>query len=139
MRERDALRLSVLRMLSSAFHNRAIEKRGQGLGEELIEEELVAVLRSEAKRRKDSIQEFGKGGRQDLADKESSELEILGAYLPPELSDEELGRIISAVTEKIGPVTAKDFGRLMGEVMKEVRGRASGDRIGRMVRELLGA
>lgn len=139
MREKDALRLLVLRMLSSAFHNRVIEKRGRGLGEELSEEESVAVLRSEVKRRKDAIREFEKGGRRDLVDKESSELAILEVYLPPELSDEELERILLAVLQKIGSVTAKDFGRIMGEVMEEVKGQASGDKIGRRVREILDA
>ena len=146
MRSKDELRLSVLRMLSSAMHNREIEKRTKsGKSEELAEEEITASIRSEVKKRRDSIAEFEKGGRKDLVEKESSELKILDGYLPQELSDEEIEKIVKEVIGSIGEVTPKpfdkaqgrDFGRVMGEVMKKIKGQASGDRVSDIVRKVL--
>ena len=148
MRAKDELRLSVLRMLSAAMHNKELEKRAKtGKPEELSEEETVAVLRSEVKKRRDSITEFEKGRRKDLADKESAELKILEVYMPQEMSDEEIEKIVKEVIAGAGEVTEKpfdkargrDFGRLMGEVMKHVKGQASGDRVSGMVKKALGS
>lgn len=139
MRSKDELRLSVLRMLSSAIHNKELEKRAKsGKVEELMEEEVVAVLRSEVKKRRDAISEFEKGGRKDLVEKETAELKILEEYLPSELPDEEIEKIVKEVIAGIGEVAPKDFGRVMGEVMKRVKGQASGERVSEAVRQLLG-
>lgn len=138
MRTKDELKLSVLRMLSSAIHNKELEKRAKsGKVEELTEEETIAVIRSEAKKRRDAIVEFEKGGRKDLVDKETAELKILEEYLPKELPDEEIEKIVREVVAALGEVTAKDFGRVMGEVMKRTKGQASGDRVSVMVKKLL--
>lgn len=138
MRSKDELRLSVLRMVSSAIHNKEIEKRAKsGKVEELTEEETVAVVRSEVKKRRDAIIEFEKGNRKDLADKESAELKILEGYLPQELSDEEIEKIVKEVTAEFGVGDPKQFGRVMGEVMKRARGQASGDRVSAVVKRLL--
>src|SRR3989344_396147 len=114
LKQKDVTRLSVLRMFLAAAQNKGKEKRAKGGGEELTEDETVAVLRTEAKRRRDSIQEFSKGGRQDLVDKESTELAILEKYLPAEMSDGELEKIVKEVMTSLGEVTIKDFGRVMG-------------------------
>ncbi|OGZ95401.1 MAG: hypothetical protein A2847_01425 [Candidatus Sungbacteria bacterium RIFCSPHIGHO2_01_FULL_50_25] len=136
-RNRDDLKLSALRMLSSAFHNRAIEKRGKGQGDELTQDELVVVLRSEVKKRRDAIVEFEKGSRPDLVEKEKKEFEVLEAYLPKEMDDDSLLSIARDAIKESGAASAKDFGRVMGAVMKRVGGQASGDRVSRAVKELL--
>lgn len=165
LRNKEELKLSVLRMLSAAIHNKEIEKRtklsknpevkdlaaqsllgeprsnfekvGREKESELNEEETLGVIRSEAKKRKDSIVEFEKGGRKDLVDKESAELKILEAYLPKEMGDGELEKIVGEAVAGMSGVTAKDFGRVMGEVMKKVKGQASGDRVSAVVKKLL--
>lgn len=138
MRAKDELRLSVLRMLSSAIHNKELEKRAKtGNPEELTVEETIAVIRSEVKKRRDAIQEFEKGGRKDLADKESAELKILEEYLPQELSDEEIEKIVKEVIVESGASDPKQFGRVMGEAMKKIKWQASGDRVSSAVRRLL--
>ncbi len=139
MRSRDELKLSVLRMLQSAIHNKEIEKKGKTGGEsgEFTEEELVAVFRSEIKKRRDAIEGFEKGGRQESAEKERRESEILQSYLPAELPDEELEKIAHEVVSGMGEVTQKDFGRVMGEVMKRVKGQASGERVSKVIKIIL--
>lgn len=138
MKQKDELRLLVLRMLSAAMHNRELEKRAKtGKPEELTEEEVIAVIRSEVKKRRDAIVEFEKGKRKDLAEKEAAELKILEAYLPQEISDDEIERILKEVVSGLGEITQKDFGRVMGGAMKRVNGQASGDRVSAAVRKLM--
>lgn len=139
--------VSALRMLLAAIQNREIEKRTRlsKKGEDadletaslLTDEETVEVIRQEAKKRKDAIEGYEKGGRQEAAERERRELEILQSYLPQELSDEELEKIVGGVVSGIGEVTEKDFGRVMGEVMKKVKGQASGDRVSGAVKKVI--
>lgn len=136
-RAKDEYRLVTLRMLSSAIHNREIEKRGKGGASEITEEDVLGVLRSEAKKRRDAIAGFEKGHRPDLVEKEKHELSILEAYLPAEIDDAAIGAVVTSVVAEFGSVGVKDFGRVMGEVMKRLEGRASGDRVSRAVREAL--
>lgn len=135
LRGKDALRLSVLRMLAAAIHNREIEKRAQTTG--VSEEEMFAVLRSEAKKRRDAIGEFRRGGRNDLVLKESAELKILEAYMSPEMDDVEIAKIVDLVIQELGVVTEKDFGKVMGVVMKRIQGSASGEKVGAAVKRRL--
>jgi len=158
MRNKEELRLSVLRMLSSAMHNKEIEKRtklsknpdAKDLAAQegeprlwrekesgLNDEETLGVIRSEAKKRRDSIVEFEKGGRADLVEKESAELKILETYLPQELSDDDLRKIIDEVVIKEGVADVKEFGRIMGKAMGKVKSQASGDRVSKFLRERL--
>ena len=147
LRNKEELRLSVLRMLSSAMHNKEIEKRTKlsknpdvkDLEKEsgLNDEEVLNAIRSEAKKRRDSIVEFEKGGRKDLVEKESAELKILEAYLPKEMNEEELEKLVGETVAGLGSVTMKDFGRVMGEAMKKVKGQASGDRVSAVVKKML--
>ncbi len=95
-------------------------------------------MRSEVKKCRDAIAEFEKGGRPDLVEKEKQELSILETYLPAELDDAAIGAIVKSVVAEFGSVGAKDFGRVMGEVMKRLKGRASGDRVSRAVAAALG-
>lgn len=139
MRAKDELTLSVLRMLLSTIHNREIEKRAKSGEEKLTDEEIAAAIRSEAKKRKDAITEFEKGGREDLVKKETAELKILEKYLPQEISDEEVENIAKEAVAATGAASPKDFGRAMGEAMKRAKGQASGDRMGLAVKRILGA
>ena len=138
LRAKDERRLVTLRMLSSAIHNREIDKRGKGEVGEITEEDILGVLRSEAKKRRDAIAEFEKGGRPDLVEKEKQELVILEAYLPAQLDDAAIAATVRSVVAEFGGASTKDFGRVMGEVMKRLKGQASGDRVSSAVREILG-
>lgn len=143
MKRRDEVLLSTLRMLRSAISNRTIEKRGKmakagdGGRAELSDDEVLNVIRSEAKKRRDAAAEFTKAGRMDLADKEGAELKILERYLPAELNDEEIQRMVAETVAETGAASEKDFGRVMGSVMKKAAGRASGNRIQDVVRKAL--
>lgn len=137
MKNQDAFKLSLLRMLVASLRNREIEKRGKTQSSALTEEEVMAVLRTEAKKRRDSIEAFTKGKRDDLALQEERELEIITTYLPPELSDEEVVGVVRMVCARMGPVNEKDFGRVMGAVMKELGGRAAGERVSVCVKDAL--
>jgi|SRR3989338_64067 len=135
----DALRLSVLRMLAAAVANKEIELRKKDVG--LSDPEVLEAVLSEAKRRKDAAAEYKKGGREDLAKKEEAELKILQEYLPPEISDEDLVRIIeSGIREagiQPGADSEKDFGKVMKTIMPTLKNKASGDRISKMLKAKL--
>ena len=137
LKGKEELRLSVLRMVHAVVHNREIEKRSSGRSPELTDEEVINVIRSEVKKRRDSIQEFKKGGRTDLVEKESTELDILGTYMPEELSDEAIRRVVEDVIKGAGQVTQNDFGRIMGDAMKRLKGQAGGERVSVALKQLL--
>ena len=137
MKAKEELRLSVLRMISAALHNKEIEKRGRGMSAELGEEEIIAVLRSEAKKRREAEEGFEKGLRPELARKEREEMKIIESYLPAEPPDEELKKYAEEAIRETGAVSAKDFGKVMGAVTKKVRGQASGARVSEIVKQFL--
>jgi len=132
MKARDQLRLSTLRLLVSQIKNREIDAKG-----ELKDDEVLALIRKEVKQRLDSISQYEKGGRQDLADKERAEMEILKAYLPEELSREALLAIIDEAISATGATSPKDIGKVMKEVMPKVKGRADGKVVNELVRKRL--
>lgn len=132
LKKGDPLRLSTLRMLSAAVANKEIELRKKDVG--LSDQEVLGVISSEAKRRKDAVYEYKKGGREDLAQKEEAELKILQSYLPPEISDEDLRRIIKDGIREAGD---KNFGKIMKVIMPILKGKASGDRISEALKEEL--
>ena len=134
MHSRDELRVSVLRMLISAVRNKEIEKRGKSGDSVLTDDEQMAVVRSEAKKRRDAIEEYTKASRADSAAKETAERTILEEYLPAEMSDEELKKLLEPLVKG---ASIENFGKIMGLAMRAVSGKASGDRVGAMVREML--
>lgn len=136
LKQGEQLMLDTLRMALASMRNREIEKRGKGEDEMLTEEEVIAVLRSEAKKRRDATEAFHSAGREELATKENAERLIIEKYLPREISDEEIEKILQPL---VAGSSMKDFGRMMGAAMKQVAGRASGDRVGRVVKRLLEA
>ena len=132
MRARDEIRRNVLRLTIAALRNAQISA-----GEELDEEATMAVVSTEAKRRRESIAEFRKAGRQDLVEQEEAELAVLAVYLPEPLSRDEIIEAVRRVIEETGAVGAKDLGKVMPVLMQQFQGRADGREVNQVVRELL--
>ena len=128
LKKGDKNRVEVIRGLKSDIKYKEIDKR-----EPLAEEDVLGVLAAAAKRRRDSIELFRQGGRDDLVMKESGELEIITSYLPQQLSDEELQEIVGVTLLEIGAKTPADLGKAMKEIMPKVKGRADGNRVRQMI------
>lgn len=131
----DSFRAGVLRMIISSFKNKEIEKKGKGESFELTEEEIIDVLNREAKKRKDAADVYVSGGRSELAQKELQELDIVKKYLPEQLSAKEIEKAVEKAIEKIGSKSQKDFGKIMGEAMKELKGRADASDVSAIVKK----
>jgi uncharacterized protein YqeY len=134
MRDRDALKVSVIRLLRASIKNKEISK---GKANPLTESELLETVISATKQRKDSIELFTKGGRMDLADKEQKELDILKTFLPQPISLEELKAQTAALIKEIGASGQKDMGKVMKILMPQVAGRVDGSVVGQVVKDLL--
>jgi hypothetical protein len=134
MKEKNELTLSVLRMLSAALKNKKI---ALGNKEELKDEQVLDVLKSEVKKRHDSVAEYLRGKRQDLVDKELAEIKILEEYLPEQMSEAEVEQAVSEVIAAAGEVTMKDFGTLMSKAMAQLKGKADGAQVSAAVKKLL--
>jgi hypothetical protein len=132
MKAGEKIKVSTIRMILAGIKNAEIAKRG-----ELDEDELLSVLAREAKRRKEAIEEFKKGNRQDLVDKETQELKVIESYLPEQLSEEDVRKIITEVMQEVGASSPGDLGRVMGRVMPRLKGRADGKLVNQIVREAL--
>jgi uncharacterized protein YqeY len=128
----DSLKVSVLRMAKAAIKYRQIDK-----GSDLSEEDVIAVLSSLAKQRKESIEQFSKGGREDLAEKERLELFIIQSYLPRQLTREEVDDIIVGAIEETSAAGIKDMGKVMRLVISRVKGAADGKLVNQRVKDLL--
>jgi uncharacterized protein YqeY len=132
MKARAAEKLSTLRMLQSAFKYQQIE-----VGHELSDEEALTVIRKAVKQRLDSIEQYTKGNRPELAEKERSEMEMLKAYLPPELTDEEIEAGVREIVASTGAQSKKDMGKVMKEASARYKGRVDGRKIQEIVSRLL--
>jgi hypothetical protein len=134
MKARDRARLDPLRMLKTALTNREIEKGGP-----LDDAEALHVVASLVKQRRDSIEQFTKGGRADLAAKEAREIGMLEIYLPPAMDPAELDALVAATVAELGAASPKDVGRVMKSVMAKVAGRGvDGKAVNELVRRRLG-
>src|SRR3990167_5120269 len=122
MLAKDELRTSVLRLLLSAINYYEIQKGGAGY--EASEEDVLAVTQKEAKQRRDSIAEFEKAGRQELVDKETSELKILEAFLPEQMSEDEVSSIVEQTISETGAASMADMGKVMGALGGKLKGKA---------------
>lgn len=131
-KSKDVDTLSTLQMILSYLKNEEIERRV-----ELTDDDVVAVLRRFVKQLKDAQADFTQAGRQDLVDKTNVELAIVSHYLPQLMDESEVKRIAESVIQSHGPVAQKDFGIVMGKVMKEVNGRADGKLVQSVVRQLI--
>lgn len=148
--EKKEAAVLALRMLGAAVINKEKEKRYKISKEKpdlkeadldkesrLTDEEILEVIASEAKKRKESIAEFEKGGRQDLVKKEKAELEVLQKYLPEQMSEAEIKKLVKEAIDKVGAKEMKDMGKVMAELMPKIKGRADGQLVSKIVKELL--
>ena len=133
MKARDEVIVSTLRMLKAAIKNKEIEKKVNAL----TEQDLLEVIQKQVKQRKDSIADFEKASRIDLATKEKSEITVLERYLPKALSDTELKALIQKAIQSVGAKTKADMGKVMKEVMRAVAGRADGKQVNQIASSLL--
>lgn len=150
LKEKEELKTSVFRLLLASFLNKEKEKRykiyqakpemsEKELNKEsqLTNEEMIEVVSSEIKKRKEAALEFEKGKRQDLADKEKREMEILKSYLPAQMSEEEIKKLAKEVIDKVGAKNQKDMGKVMSQLMPRIKGKAEGSKVSEIVKELL--
>lgn len=167
LKERKEIELATLRMLNAAIVNKEKEKRNKISKEEkelteeklikksqLIDEEIIEVISSEVKKRKEAIIEFKKGGRKDLADKEKKEMEVLVEYLPEQMPEEEVKKLVKEAIDKINAKEIKDIrtspsartlnasrilGKVMAELMPKIKGKADASLVSKIVKESLGS
>lgn len=148
MQKKEAQKLSVLRLVLAAVLNKEKKKRSILSKQEdnlskleeasqLTDEEVLEVITSEVKKRKDSIEQYEKGNRQDLADQEKSELEILKEYLPEQMGEDEIRKIIAEKIQEIGAGGPQDTGQVMGAVMGQLKGKVDGGMVNKIVQEEL--
>lgn len=132
MKAHDKDRLAVIRMVRGAVRQQEIDGK-----KELEDSDVIAVISKEVKMRRDSIEEFNKGGRQDLVEKTQAEIDILMPYLPAQLSEDEVRELVKAAVEATGAKTQKDMGKVMGKLMPKVKGCADGKMVNNIVRSML--
>lgn len=150
LKKKEEIKVSAIRMLNAAISNKEIEKRSklsrqkpelksEELAEQsiLTDEETIETIVSESKKRKEAIAGFEKGGRADLVEKEKRELEILKKYLPEQLPEEEIRKIVKDIIQKTEAASIKDMGKVMAGLMPKVKGRADGFLVSKIVKESL--
>ena len=134
-KERDELLVSTLRYFLSAVKDREIELRPQG--KEIDDVEVVSLIEKQIKQRKESIAEFEKAQRQDLVEKETKEMGILSAYMPAQMSEEEVQKLVDEAVSQSGATTQSDMGKVMAELMPKIKGKADSGLVSRIVKESL--
>lgn len=132
MKSKDALKLSTIRLLRSSVSYAQIDK-----GSKLTDDEVLALLSREAKRRREAIDAAVSGARTDVAEKEQAELEIINTYLPQQLDEAEIEALAREIVDQIGATGPKDRGKVMGPLMQRIRGKADGKLVGQVVERLL--
>jgi len=135
LKQQERRKLSVLKLLSAAITNEEIRLGKKETG--LTDEEILKVIKSEAKKRKDSIEAYTKAGRNEMANEEKEELLILGLYLPPEMPDEEIEKIVKEAIKETGAGSMADFGKVMKIAMEKIKGQADGNRVGEIAKKFL--
>ncbi|MBI2038684.1 MAG: GatB/YqeY domain-containing protein [Candidatus Niyogibacteria bacterium] len=133
----ESRRVSVLRMVVSAIRNKEIEKQKKDTG--LSDDESIAVLQTEVRKRRDSVAEFEKGGRPELAAQEKTEIEMIQPYLPAEATDEDIENAVRDAIGETGAASPADFGKAMKAAMAKLKGRADGFRVSAAIKKALGA
>lgn len=132
MKDRAALKLSVIRMVKAALKNEEINQ-----GRLLSDDEVLTILTRELKQRRESLHEFEKAGREELASKTREEIDVLSAYLPAQLSEDEIREIVREAIASINASSKKEMGKVMGAIMPKVKGRADGNLVQKIVSEEL--
>ena len=133
MKQKEQIRLGTIRQIRSTIKNREIE-----LGQELDDEEVFKVISTLVKQHKDSIEQFTKGGRDELVKKEQAELAVLESYLPQQMSEEDVTALVQEAIETVGATSMKDIGNVMKYIMPKTQGRADGKMINQLVKSQLG-
>lgn len=136
MKAKDKIRLQTVRSIKKAILDKEVELRPQGQ-DSLTPEQEIELLSQQAKQRRDSIEQFRNGGRDDLVETESQELSIIETYLPAQLSDEEVEAIVDQIITSSGATSVKDLGKVMGPAMKQLKGKADGKKIQELVKSKL--
>ena len=134
MKSGDKVRLLTIRSIRASI----LEFEKSGSGKEMNSDEEIKLLSTAAKKRKESIEQFNKGGREDLAKAEETELQIIMSYLPEQLSEKDIEKEVIKIAGKVGAKLKADFGKLMGAAVKEMKGRADGRVIKEIVEKMLG-
>ncbi|MEF2094006.1 GatB/YqeY domain-containing protein [Bacillus sp. CFBP9009] len=132
MKNKEKDKLSVIRMLKASIQNEAMKQR-----QDLTDDEELTVLSRELKQRKDSLQEFENAGRSDLVDKVRTELVYVEAYMPEQLSEEDISNIVQQTIEEVNATSKADMGRVMGALMPKVKGKADGSLVNKLVQQHL--
>jgi len=132
MRQGDERRKSTIRLVRAAITNAEIER-----GEELSDDEVLAIIAKEAKQRRESVTEFARGGRQDLVDQEEEELQILLSYLPAQMSRDEIEAAARQVIAEVGATSMAQMGEVMRRLMPQLKGKADGSLVNQVVKEIL--
>ncbi|KKN65153.1 hypothetical protein LCGC14_0484620 [marine sediment metagenome] len=133
MLSKEKLKVSTLRLLLSSIKYRQIEK-----GEELDDNEIIAVLSTEVKKRRESAEEYSKAERKELAEKEEAEIKVIEKYLPEQMTDDEITKLIDQAIDDTGAESKKDMGKVMQQLMPKTKGRADGRKVSQIVTEKLG-
>lgn len=133
LRNKNALELSVLRMLQAALKNKEIDNKK----EELKDEDVVSVVGAEIKKRRDAVKEYEKVNRPDAADQEKAEIDILMNYMPQQMNEDEIRDVVKSAVEETQAESMKDIGKVMKVLMPKVKGKADGSIVNKIVRELL--
>ncbi|KAF0818328.1 MULTISPECIES: GatB/YqeY domain-containing protein [unclassified Cytobacillus] len=132
MRNKEKEKLTVIRMIKASLQNEAIK-----LGKDLTEDQELTVLSREVKQRKDSLHEFEKAGREDLVEKIRTELQYVELYMPKQLSEEEVSKIVAETVAETGASSKADMGKVMAAIMPKVKGKADGSLINKLVQQHL--
>lgn len=133
MKSGDSVVRGVLRLLSSDIKNEEIKQK-----KELTDDDILKIIKKDIKRHKESIEQYKTGGREDLTEQEEKELEILKEYMPEQMSENEIRKIVSGVIKKSGVTDVSDFGKVIGMAMKEIGGNVDGSLVSEIVKEELG-
>lgn len=137
MKAKDSDRLRVLRSIKSKLMEKEISERKGGEGSAIPDEQAVEVLMKAAKQRRESIEQFEEGNREDLAEKEKTELEVIESYLPEMMDEKEIRAAVRKKIDELGASTMADMGKVMGVLMDELKGKAEGSTVSRVVKEEL--
>ncbi len=132
MKEKQQLRKSVITMARAAIKQIEVDRRV-----ELDDEAVIEILSKQVKQKRDAIDEFAKGGREDLVNEAKAEIDILMDYLPQQLTEEEVTKIVSQVVDEVGANSPKDMGKVMSALMPKIKGRADGKLVNKVVRQFL--
>ena len=133
MKDKNTVKVSTIRMLKAAINNKRIEKKS----DKLSDDDIIQIISKQVKQRKDSIEEYKKGNRNDLAEKESAELKILEEYMPEQLSKADIEKEVRKAVDEVSATSKKDFGTVMRTVMPSLKGKADGKLISQVLNEIL--